>query len=134
MSTKMPDSPSSQYIPGTCNIGPSEIRRRKSTAILGLVLTIISAFFLVHGHASRVSRISIFIPAMIFATGWVQSRRKFCLAFGFMGAFNFGKAGQLSKVQSPADLAADRATALSILGQAALIAIVLTALIVALPR
>lgn len=51
-----------------------------------------------------------------------------------MGAFNFGKAGQLSKVQSPADLAADRATALSILGQAALVAIAITALIVALPR
>ena len=66
---------------------------------------------------------------MIFAVGWIQSRRKFCLAFGFMGAFNFGKAGTLSKVQSEEDKAADRSTALSILSQALILAIAITGIV-----
>lgn len=129
--TKMPDN--SSYVAGSCNIGPSEIKRRQSVALLGFLLTVVAAVFLVHGHASRTTRLSVFIPAMIFAIGWVQSRRKFCLAFGLMGTFNFGKAGQLSKVQSPDDLAADRATALSILRQSFILAFAITGLIVALP-
>jgi hypothetical protein len=128
----MPDS--STYIPGTCNIGPSEIKRRQSVALLGFIATVITGILFVSSHVSPLLRVSAFIPAMIFATGWVQSRRKFCLAFGLMGTFNFGKAGQLSKVQSPEDLAADKATALSILRQAALLAAVITGLIIVLPR
>jgi len=132
--TKMSNNSSdSSYIAGTCNIGPSEIKRRQTVAALGFVLTILSAVLLVHGHATRTTRLSAFIPAMVFSVGWVQSRRKFCLAFGLMGTFNFGKAGQLSKVQSPEDLAADRATALSILRQAFILAFAITGLIVLLP-
>ncbi|MGA1738840.1 MAG: hypothetical protein ACO4AM_06135, partial [Candidatus Nanopelagicaceae bacterium] len=62
----------------------------------------------------------------VFATGYIQSRRKFCMAYGFSGAFNLGKLGELSRVQDPVDRAADRKTALSILGQAALLALALT--------
>jgi len=134
MNMKMSNNSSdSSYVAGACNIGPSEIKRRQTVAALGFVLTIATVILLAHGHATRISRLSAFIPAMIFSVGWVQSRRKFCLAFGLMGTFNFGKAGQLSKVQSPEDLAADRATALSILGQAFIVALAITALIVLLP-
>jgi hypothetical protein len=65
--------------------------------------------------------------------GWVQSRKKFCLAYGFTGTFNFGKLGEISRVADPADRAADRRTALIIFAQSALYAAVLTLLVVALP-
>ncbi len=118
-----------EYIPGTCNIGKSEIKRRQSVALIGAIATIAWAIFLILKVDSRALRFSTFIPGMIFAVGWIQSRRKFCLAFGFMGAFNFGKAGTLSKVQSEEDKAADRSTALSILSQALILAIAITGIV-----
>ncbi len=70
---------------------------------------------------------------MVASVGFVQSRKKFCLAYGFMGTFNFGKLGQLSKVADSASRAADRKTALSILFQATSYAVIATALAYVLP-
>jgi hypothetical protein len=69
----------------------------------------------------------------VMSIGWVQSRKKFCLAYGFAGTFNFGKLGQLSRVSDPIARAADRRTALMIFAQSILYAAVLTAVVVALP-
>ena len=121
---------SDTYIPGTCNLGKAEVRRRQFVALLGLALSIFSAVGLWQG--STLARLTIFLPLFVFAVGFVQSRRKFCMAYGFAGAFNLGRLGELSKVQDPADRAADRKTALSILGQAALLALVLTLLYTAI--
>jgi len=63
----------------------------------------------------------------------VQSRKKFCLAYGFMGTFNFGKLGQLSRVSDKASLAADRKMATSILVQSLGLAAVLTLIVYLLP-
>jgi hypothetical protein len=63
----------------------------------------------------------------------VQSRKKFCLAYGFMGTFNFGKLGELSKVADKSSLAADRKTAISILGQSLSLAAILTLIVYLLP-
>jgi hypothetical protein len=121
---------SDTYIPGTCNLGKAEVRRRQFVAFLGLALSLFSAFGLWQG--STLTRATIFLPLFVFAVGYVQSRRKFCMAYGFAGAFNLGRLGELSRVQDPADRAADRNTALSILGQAALLALVLTLLYLAI--
>ena len=121
---------SDTYIPGTCNLGKAEVRRRQFVAFLGLALSIFSAFGLWQG--STLARLTIFLPLFVFAVGFVQSRRKFCMAYGFAGAFNLGRLGELSRVQDPADRAADRKTALSILGQAALLALALTLLYAAI--
>ena len=121
---------SDTYIPGTCNLGKAEVRRRQFVALLGLALSIFSAVGLWQG--STLARLTIFLPLFVFAVGYVQSRRKFCMAYGFAGAFNLGRLGELSRVQDPADRAADRKTALSILGQAALLALVLTLLYLAI--
>jgi hypothetical protein len=75
----------------------------------------------------------MFVPLMVFSIGFIQSRRKFCLAYGFMGTFNLGKLGDLSRVQSPEDRKADRKTALSILLQASALALALTIALVLLP-
>ena len=122
-----------EYIPGACNIGKGEIRRRQIVALIGLALSISSFITLISTNAPRGARLGIFVPLAVASIGWVQSRKKFCLAYGFMGTFNFGKLGQLSKVADSASRAADRKTALSILFQAGAYAVFATAIIYALP-
>ena len=122
-----------QYIPGSCNIGKGEIRQRQIVALIGLAITISSLIALISTSAPRGARLGIFIPLAVASIGWVQSRKKFCLAYGFMGTFNFGKLGQLSKVADTASRAADRKTALSILIQSGAYAVVATAVIYFLP-
>jgi hypothetical protein len=124
---------SAEYIPGTCNIGKGEVRRRQLVAIFGLFLTTFSAATIIATDQSKNSRLSIFLPALIFSIGFVQSRKKFCLAYGLAGTFNFGKLGQISKVQSNEDRKSDRKTAVSILFQSAALAAFITAVFFVLP-
>ena len=118
----------SQYQAGICNIGGGEIKRRQIVAVFGAFFTLSSLVGFVTQDVSRSARISIFLPALVFAIGFFQSRQKFCVAYGFMGTFNFGKMGQISKVQSPEDRARDRKFALKLLGKAVLLAAVITLL------
>lgn len=122
-----------EYVPGTCNIGAGEIRQRRAVALIGLILFISSAIALFAIDAPRTSRLGLFFPLVVTSIGWVQSRKKFCLAYGFMGTFNFGKIGQLSRVQDRDAKRADRKTALSILLQALLYALLGTLAMYLLP-
>lgn len=121
------------YVPGTCNLGKAEVRRRQFVALLGLFLSASTAIGLIGSNASASSRFGLFVPLMVFSVGFIQSRKKFCLAYGFMGTFNLGKLGDISRVQSPEDRKADRKTALTILLQAAGLAFLLTLIFVLLP-
>jgi hypothetical protein len=121
------------YIPGTCNLGKAEIRRRQFVALLGLLLTVSTLVGLIGSDAPSNARWGLFIPLMVFAIGFIQSRKKFCLAYGLMGTFNLGKLGDMSRVQSPEDRRADRKTALSILFQSAALALLITVVLVFLP-
>ena len=121
------------YIPGTCNLGAGEISRRRLVAAIGFVLSLLAFTALVNSDASRQARLAMFIPLLVMSIGWVQSRKKFCLAYGFAGTFNFGKLGQISRVADPADRAADRRTALIIFAQSTIYAAALTLLVVVLP-
>jgi len=120
----------SQYQPGVCNIGPQEIRKRQRVAIFGYSLSAI--LILVHILFN-----TPFIASLLFATlfvgsvGYVQSRKKFCLAFGLMGTFNVSE--ELKKVVDPASLKADRRTANIILLQSAALALALLLVVIALP-
>ena len=121
------------YVPGTCNLGKAEIRRRQFVALIGLAITIVTLVGLVGSNSPASARWGLFVPLLVFSIGFVQSRKKFCLAYGFMGTFNLGKLGDLSKVQSAEDRKADRKTALSILLQATGLALVLTVVLVLFP-
>ena len=124
---------SSEYVAGSCNIGKGEIRRRQIVALFGIFLTISSATALLATDQSRFSRISIFVPALVFSVGFVQSRSKFCLAYGFAGTFNFEILGKISRVQSVQDRKADRKTAIVILLKSAFLAALITAVFFILP-
>ncbi|CAB4734719.1 unannotated protein [freshwater metagenome] len=121
------------YVAGSCNIGKGEIRRRQFVALIGLVLLLVTTAGLLTSDTAKSARFSVFVPALIFSVGFIQSRRKFCLAFGLMGTFNFGSMGKLSRVASPQDRKSDRKTALSILIQALSLALTITLIIYLLP-
>ncbi|ASY18847.1 hypothetical protein A1sIIB76_04770 [Candidatus Planktophila versatilis] len=122
-----------QYVAGSCNIGTGEIRRRQIVAIIGSALSVSALIGFISTSAEPSLRLGIFIPLAVASIGWVQSKRKFCLAYGLMGTFNFGKLGQLSRVQDKAALAADRKTAVVILTQSLSLAAVLTLVVYLLP-
>ena len=124
---------SQEYIAGSCNIGTGEIRRRQVVALAGAVISTTSLVGLISTDAARSARFSLFIPIMIFAIGFVQSRKKFCLAYGLAGTFNFGGLGQISRVSDPISKKADRKTALTILAQSTALALGLTLATFALP-
>ena len=124
---------SSNYIPGTCNIGAGEIRRRQAVALFGLFLTTFSIATLLATDQNKSARLSIFIPAMIFSVGFIQSRSKFCLAYGLAGTFNFDRLGKISKVGSAEDRMADRKTAVLILIKSVALAALITAVFFIIP-
>ena len=120
----------SEYIAGACNIGPSEIKRRKQGAAVGAVLYLITAISFVVTSAPSATRLITFIPAMLFAVGYIQSKRRFCVAFGFLGVFNFEKTGNTRKITINQDLKADRKYAVKLLLHSVLVAIALTVVVV----
>jgi hypothetical protein len=59
----------------------------------------------------------------------IQSRKKFCVAYGFLGVFNFEKTGDVRKITVNKDLANDRKYAIKLLLHSVLAAALLTALV-----
>lgn len=125
--------PEIEYIPGTCNIGKGEIRRRQLVALVGLFFSISTLLAFNTVDAPTEIRLGIFFPLMVASVGFVQSRSKFCLAYGFAGTFNVGKMGDIKRVTSKEDRAADRKTALVILGKSFILAALATAVVLVLP-
>ena len=130
MSLKMPDL---EYIPGSCNIGKAEVRKRQLVGLVGLFFSISYLLTFNAVDAPAIYRFGIFFPLLVASIGFVQSRSKFCLAYGFAGTFNLGKMGDIKRVTSKEDRAADRKTALTILGKSFLLATLATAVVLVLP-
>ena len=130
MNLKMPDI---QYIPGSCNIGKGEIKRRQLVALVGLFFSIVTLLTFSTVDTPTSIRLGVFFPLMVASVGFVQSRSKFCLAYGFAGTFNVGKMGDIKRVTSKEDRQADRVTALKILGKSFLLASLATAVVLVLP-
>ena len=125
--------PDFEYIPGSCNIGKGEIRRRQLVALVGLVSSILMVLFFSVTDAPIEIRLGIFFPLLVASVGFVQSRSKFCLAYGFAGTFNIGKLGDIKRVASKEDRKADRVTALKILGKSLFLAAIATGVVLVLP-
>jgi len=121
------------YIAGSCNIGTREIMRRRIVALSGLLFAGITAAITLSGDSPKSARWAVFVPLLVAAIGWIQSRRKFCLAYGLAGTFNFGRMGDIKRVNDPVSRNADRKTALTILLQSIGLAFALTLVFYFLP-
>lgn len=123
------------YAPGACNIGPEEIARRRKAAAAGFVSSVALAAVLVAlgSTPGGVERLLLALPLTGAAIGWIQARRRFCMAYGLAGTFNLGKIGEMSRVHEPSALAADRRTALIIAAQGLAVGVAGALIFFALP-
>lgn len=121
------------YIAGSCNIGTREIMRRRIVALSGLLFAAITASAVLSADANRSTRWAVFLPLLVAAIGWIQSLRKFCLAYGLAGTFNFGRMGDIKRVIDPVSRNADRKTAVTILLQSLALAFAITLVFYFLP-
>ena len=99
--------PDDGYVAGVCNIGPWEIRRRRTFAIVGFVIAALVLAGLVASHAAPIARAVVLLPLWGGMFSWLQARRRFCAGFAFASISNFG-AGDASR-RSVVDEAAHRA-------------------------
>lgn len=116
----------SQYIPGTCNIGPEEIEKRKQTGWIGLTVTVLLWALFIWFDIPRIWKLTLFFPAMMSATGFLQAYMHFCVHFGFASLFNFGEVGKTDTVQQAEFRTKDKRKAWRIVIYAALIGLAIT--------
>lgn len=103
--------PPREYRPGTCNIGPAEVGRRRRSAIVATVMTAALAIATVVAGLPAFARLGLFPFAAATAVTWLQVTRRFCVAFGAAGVLNFGRLGTTFGVADEGARAADRRTA-----------------------
>jgi hypothetical protein len=118
---------STTYVAGQCNIGGYEVLRRRIAGYIGSALTILWVLLSHLVHPLSQYRFLVIIPAMVAAVGFLQARKRFCVAYGLGGVEN--AEGQVAdKVAEAAHRHADRRQAVRLLLQAALIGALVTAL------
>jgi hypothetical protein len=78
-----------QYVPGVCNIGAWEIRRRRRFAYLGFAAAAILFAILVAVDAPAWTRLFVFLPVAGGVFSWLQARRRFCAGFAVARVSNF---------------------------------------------
>ena len=78
-----------QYVPGVCNIGAWEIRRRRRFAYLGFAATAILFVLLVAIGAPAWTRLILVLPLAGGVFSWLQARRRFCAGFAVARVSNF---------------------------------------------
>ena len=83
-------SSNGEYVPGVCNIGPAEIRRRRQSGWIGVGATLLAWVLFAVFHVPSPWRLLLFLPATIGASGFLQAALHFCAGFGTRGVFNFG--------------------------------------------
>jgi hypothetical protein len=115
-----------------CNIGPDEIARRRRSAITAAIATAIVAVAMIVLNVPAPARLVLWPLAAAAAVTWLQVVHRFCVAFGALGLQNFGPLGEESHVD-PGLLAADRRRALQLILEGALVGLVVTIAVIAIP-
>ena len=121
------------YRPGTCNIGPREIAKRRAFGIAGIVSTVVLGVVLVAIDAPQIARAIVLIPLWGSLISLEQARRKFCAAFAYAGIRSVNGSDATESVADRADLATDRAAARRLVAYCGAIALAITAVFVVLP-
>lgn len=96
------------YQPGSCNIGPAEIARRRRAGHIALFATVVLFAVLLAIDAPPLARFIVALPVAGAASGYLQAWVRFCAGFGSRGIFNFGQLGQTVQVTDADALGRDR--------------------------
>jgi hypothetical protein len=121
-------STNNHYIPGVCNIGPAEIKKRRALG-WGAGAVTIALFPLFHGlGASPAIRLLIFLPALLAANGFLQAQLHFCVGFGFAALFRVDDNAKVDSVIQAEFRAIDRKRAIQIVSYSFVIGLAVAAL------
>lgn len=121
-----------QAAPPRCNIGPHEIAKRRRSAITASIAAALVAVALIALHVAPAARLLLWPLAAAAAVTWLQVVHRFCVAFGALGLQNFGRVGEHHAVDASLR-AADRRRAFQLILEGALIGLVVTLVVVAMP-
>lgn len=117
------------YTPGVCNIGPAEIQMRRRAGWIGLIVTIVLGAFLFWLQLAPWTRLILFFPAFLAASGFIQAGMHFCVAFASKGLFNMTDArGVTESVEKAEFRKADQKKAVQIWMYSLLVALVVALL------
>jgi len=122
-----------EYIPGTCNIGPAEIKARRNVAIISAIISVVLIAVLIILHADKPWRLLLFFPATSVGVGFQQWYFEFCVAFGLKGIFNFGDIGSSYSVEQKEYFQKDRMKAWRMISMGILFGLFITTLFYILP-
>lgn len=110
------------YAPGACNISPQEGTYRLISGLIGTGLTIAAALAFFSMGVPWYWRLTLFFPAMMAASGFLQATMKFCLNYGMRGVYNVtADVGVITQVADE-NKRTDKRRALVILGYSLAIA------------
>lgn len=101
-----------EYIPGTCNLGPEEIRRRYRIGYVGLALM---AVVILSNEIFRfpiVFKTLLFFPAFYMISGFIQAIKRFCYVYGFKGIISLKGRRIFDQVMDEESLRQDRKLAI----------------------
>ena len=126
--------PDDRYVPGVCNIGAWEIRRRRRFAYLGFAAAIVLFVALVALGAPAWTRLLVFFPVASGMVSWLQARRRFCAGFAVARISNFtdGDGGR-ERIEDDAAHRADIAAVRRMVRDAILVAIPVAIIAALLP-
>jgi hypothetical protein len=118
-----------EYAPGVCNISKEEESLRRASGWIGAALTVAAAVAFVALGVPPAWRLTLFFPAALSASGFLQAGLHFCAGYAMKGVFNVGApVGTTTTVEQADALKKDRAKARLIFGLAALIGAVVAAI------
>ena len=117
-----------QYVPGVCNIGPAEIKKRRALGWGAGALTLVLIPLFHWLGVSPATRLVIFLPAMAAANGFLQAQLHFCVGFGFAALFRVDDNAKVESVTQAEFRAIDRKRAIQIVSYSALIGLGVAAL------
>jgi aminopeptidase-like protein len=124
--------PTAAYIPGVCNINREEIARRRTWRDIGATITVVLTAGLFIISSDRWLRLLVFLPAYVGAIGYLQTKNKFCVSYAASGLQNATEGNKKAQAVDKSARALDQAKARNMNIQAAIIALLITAVAVAI--
>lgn len=98
------------YVPGSCNIGELEIRRRYRNGYLGIGVAL-ALMMIIHLTEAYHLKWLVFIPVFYGLSGFIQARMHFCYLYGLNKIFSVSGKQKFGRVENQEAIQKDRRTA-----------------------
>jgi hypothetical protein len=121
------------YRPGVCNIGRAEIAQRRAFGVGVVLVAVVILVVLLAIGAPPLARVLVLPFLWAGLVSLEQARRRFCVAFAYVGIRSMDDAHETGTVGDAEDSARDRRAARRMILECGVVAVAITALLVLLP-